>query len=268
MRPGERRCFPFRTAAARSSRSRMGARGLPREPCCTPSTDRACVFRQGGRQVAAPLLSRCCQAALGRRPVPGRRVPKCLIRKGKCGADERTRTVDLLITSRSRGFSTTVHLRPERYAGQGLARRPDPADVRRRPPMSAPAATSLLSNRGRPRRHGSRSAEVKARRTDIEYPGQSRAARHVPIGRGCRAEETVSGNPAADRRIATKTRSGVCLENPRQGTKRWERCVWMTKDRAKGAPQHGQIAKILLSDRCGGKTGANGGGLWVGLVPI
>ncbi len=33
-------------------------------------------------------------------------------------------------------------------------------------------------------------------------------------------------------------------------------------------PQHGQITKILLSDRCAGKTGSNGGGSGVGLEPI
>ena len=44
----------------------------------------------------------CCQQALGQRPVSARRVSKCLTRKQKYGADERTRTVDLLIT-RPRG---------------------------------------------------------------------------------------------------------------------------------------------------------------------
>ncbi len=34
---------------------------------------------------------------------------------------------------------------------------------------------------------------------DRREGGQSWAVRHVPIGRGCRAEELVSGNPAADR---------------------------------------------------------------------
>ncbi|MEE8590569.1 MAG: hypothetical protein V3T35_04515, partial [Spirochaetia bacterium] len=53
------------------------------------------------------------------------------------------------------GSFTAAHGRPERYAEQGLARRPDSTGVRRRPPMSAPAATPLLSDRGRPRRHGS-----------------------------------------------------------------------------------------------------------------
>ena len=41
----------------------------------------------------------CCRQALGRRPVSGRRVSKCLIWNQKYGADERTRTVDLLITN-------------------------------------------------------------------------------------------------------------------------------------------------------------------------
>ena len=82
----------------------------------------------------------------------------------------------------------------------------------------------------------------------------SRAVRHVPIGRGSRAEEPVSGNPAADRRIAAKPRSGVGRGNSRQGTKRWERCVWMMKNRAEWAFEHAQITKICLSDLCRRKT--------------
>jgi len=33
----------------------------------------------------------------------------------------------------------------------------------------------------------------------------------------------------------------------------WDRCVWIMKNRAKWAPQHGQITNIWLSDRCEGK---------------
>jgi hypothetical protein len=68
-------------------------------------------------QVPVLLLSRCCQETLGRQPVVGWRVSQWLIRKQKYGADERTRTVDLLITSRSRALPTGVRGRPERLCG-------------------------------------------------------------------------------------------------------------------------------------------------------
>jgi len=141
-----------------------------------------------GNEVAAPLLSRCCQEALGRRPVSGRRVSKCLIWNQKYGADGPTRTDDLLITSRSRRSSTTVHRRPERYAGQGVADRPDFAGVRRRPPVSAPAATPLLSNRGRCRCPRSGQGGSKALEQDGQHEVQ--ASHSWAPGRGSRGAGT------------------------------------------------------------------------------
>ena len=52
---------------------------------------------------------------------------------------------------------------------------------------------------------------------DRREGGQPWQVRHIPIGRGHRAEEPVPGNPAADRRIAAKTRSGVGRGNRRRG---------------------------------------------------
>ena len=50
--------------------------------------------------------------------------------------------------------------------------------------------------------------------------------------------------------IAAKTRSNVGRGNPRQGTTRWERCVWVTKNWTKWASEYGQITKIGLSRGC------------------
>ena len=41
---------------------------------------------------------------------------------------------------------------------------------------------------------------------------------------------------------------------PRVHVQSWEGCVWMMKNRAGWASEHGQITKIGLSDGCGGET--------------
>ena len=73
----------------------------------------------------------------------------------------------------------------------------------------------------------------------MEDRGQGRAPRplrHIPDGRGRRAEGTVRANPAADRRAATTTGSSVGPNeadalSPREG------CVRMARERAKSMDQ-------------------------------
>ncbi len=75
-------------------------------------------------------------------------VAKAWFRRRSCGADERNRTADLLITSWSRALSAAVHRRPYTYAEQGLGSFRNSIGGCQRPPLSAPVAVPLLSKSG------------------------------------------------------------------------------------------------------------------------
>ena len=116
----------------------VGLLSLPRMPSFTAQAARRsyrwCSPPTSGNATTSPS-SRSCTA-------------KSAKLNGKGGADERNRTADLLITSWSRGISTTVYRCPLTYAGQGLRAFRNSTVDRQRPSLSAPAATPLLSNGG------------------------------------------------------------------------------------------------------------------------
>ena len=68
--------------------------------------------------------------------------------------------------------------------------------------------------------------------------GQSRAVGLVPISRGCRAEEPVSGNPAPDRLSAAKATSTMLNGSP-------ESCRLMGQNLVLTQKQAKQAVKIL-----------------------
>ncbi len=119
------------------------------------------------------------------------------------------------------------------------------ADVR-----ELPAVCPLIARSG----HSTVAADATREAGEDRCQGRrSRALRHLSVGRGCCAEEPVSRNLEADRRIATTaTDTSVNGGRRRIWLKEW--CVRLTTKLAGWAAGHGHLTKICLSNGFGGKT--------------